>query len=131
MERLEDFFLEEKTIPDDLLWYGAVSFQKNGAVIPWRIGTLDAKSGDALRRACTNDRGVTDMGAFLCRLACACVKYPDLKNAKLQDSWGVMGEEALLQAMLTAGEYTSLCCAVLSHNAFPDRMQTLYEQAKK
>ena len=43
----------------------------------------------------------------------------------------VMGEEALLQAMLTAGEYTSLCCAVLSHNAFPDRMQTLYEQAKK
>ena len=131
MERLEDFFSEKKMVPQDLLWYGATSFQKDGEVIPWRIGILDANSGEALRNDCTNNHGVTDMGSFLCRLACACIKFPDLKNAALQDSWGVMGEEALLRAMLTAGEYTSLCCAVLEHNAFPDRMQTLYEQAKK
>lgn len=36
------------------------------------------------------------------------IVYPDLQNAELQDSYGVMGAENLLLAMLSPGEYRAL-----------------------
>lgn len=46
----------------------------------------------------------------------ASVVFPDLKGADLQDSYGVMGAENLLEKMLTAGEFDSLQEAVEAVN---------------
>ncbi len=50
----------------------------------------------------------TDQDLYLVRLVAACTITPDFKNAQLQQSWGVIGEEALIQKMLTPGEYAEL-----------------------
>ena len=46
----------------------------------------------------------------------ASVVFPDLKGADLQDSYGVMGAENLLEKMLTAGEFSALQEAVEAVN---------------
>lgn len=46
----------------------------------------------------------------------ASVVFPDLKGADLQDSYGVMGAENLLEKMLTAGEFAALQDAVEAVN---------------
>ena len=37
-------------------------------------------------------------------MAAGCTVFPNLNDKSLQDSYGVMGAEALLKAMLTSGE---------------------------
>lgn len=60
-----------------------------------------------------------------------CVTYPNLSDAKLQDSWGVVGEIELAQAMLNAGEFTDLSHAVVqAHGIDCGDPVELIEQAK-
>ena len=41
-------------------------------------------------------------------LVASAVVYPDLKNAELQNAYGVLGEVELLQKMLIMGEFMKL-----------------------
>lgn len=50
------------------------------------------------------------------------VVFPDLNDADLQDSWGVVGSEALLKAMLTPGEIVDLENAVQSAAGYSTEM---------
>lgn len=52
----------------------------------------------------------------------ASVVFPDLNDADLQDSWGVVGSEALLKAMLTPGEIVDLENAVQSAAGYSTEM---------
>lgn len=52
----------------------------------------------------------------------ASVVFPDLNDADLQDSWGVVGAEALLKAMLTPGEIVDLENAVQSAAGYSTEM---------
>ena len=66
-----------------------------------------------LRRSCQKPgKGLEGPGfdreRYLRKFTAACVTWPDLKSEALQRSWGVIGEEALIGAMLTAGEYAKL-----------------------
>ena len=54
----------------------------------------------------------TDPNKFNLALVCASVVYPPLDNAELQDSYQVVGAEALVKAMLTPGELSDLVSAV-------------------
>ena len=65
------------------------------------------------------------------RLCEESVLYPDLKNAALQDSYGVMGGAALLKAMLNGGEYVFLVRQVEEVNGFGQSERTLADEAKK
>ena len=88
---------------------------EDGEAEQWEIRCLTAAEDESLRRSCARcvpvpgRRGQymseTDAGLYLGRLAAACTVYPDLNDRSLQDSYGVMGAEELLRAMLTAGEY--------------------------
>ena len=62
------------------------------------------KRGSMVSRLDTNAYGVA--------LTAACVGYPDLNNAALQDSYGVKDAAALLRRMLTPGELADLQMAV-------------------
>lgn len=50
------------------------------------------------------------------------IVFPDLNDADLQDSWGVVGAEALLKAMLTPGEIVDLENAVQSAAGYSTEM---------
>lgn len=52
----------------------------------------------------------------------ASIVFPDLNDADLQDSWGVVGSEALLKSMLTPGEIVDLENAVQSAAGYSTEM---------
>ena len=88
---------------------------KAGEPIEWEIRCLGTEEEEAIRRACAvrapvpGKRGIfaseTDHAKYLGRLAAACTVFPNLQDRELQDSYGVMGAEALIKAMLSPGEY--------------------------
>ena len=67
---------------------------------------------------------------YMSELCAKCVVYPDLKNAKLQDAYGVMGEAELLKEMLLSGEYTRLVLEVTKINGFDTDLNKMVEEAK-
>lgn len=89
---------------------------KDGKAVPWEIKCITGEEDEALRKSCVKRVPVpgkknqftseTDFNQYLGKLGVACTVYPNLNAKELQDSYGVMGAEALLKRMLTPGEYT-------------------------
>ena len=106
----------------------------------WEIKTITATEDEALRKACAKRVPVpgkknqyqreTDYDMYLGKLAVACTVFPDLKSATLQESYHVMGEEALLKAMLTPGEYADYLSKVQEVCGFDTSLQEEVDEAK-
>lgn len=113
---------------------------ENGNPIKWKIGPVTADEDAALRKSATKRVQVpgkknlyqpeTDYELYVLKLATACVKFPDLNNVELQNSYGVMGAENLLKKMLLPGEYAELTKIVQEVNGFDIPMDELVEEAK-
>ena len=89
---------------------------ENGQPVPFKLRGISEDENARIRRSCQRQTSAAEQPAFdrenyLRRFTAACVVSPDLKNQSLQQSWGVMGEEALLGVMLTAGEFARLFAA--------------------
>lgn len=105
----------------------------------FKIRTLLAGENSRLRKECMKSvpvpgrkgmyRNDFDSQEYLSRMIIACVTYPDLSDAKLQGSYGVMGEKELLETMLTAAEYDELSMAVQELNSITS-MEDKIEEAK-
>ena len=77
----------------------------------WEIQAITGTEDEALRKSCAKRVPIpgkknqyqkeTDYDMYLGKLAVACTVFPDLNNKELQDSYKVMGAEALLKTMLT------------------------------
>ena len=99
----------------------------------FRIRAIGADEDEEIRTRCTvrvsDGSGGTfpecDPNRYLTALAAASVVHPDLDDAKLQNSYGVLGRERLLLKMLTKAEFDALCAAI-TKEGFAD----LVEQAK-
>lgn len=112
----------------------------DGKPIEWELRPITADEDDAIRRAATRKVKVAgrsnaytqemDANSYLSKLTATSVVFPDLKNAELQNSYGVMGEEALLKAMLTGGEFINLSSKVSEINGFDTDVNDLVEEAK-
>lgn len=85
--------------------------------IEWRLRALTNDEIDTLRdkyKTKTRDKNTQqiitefDSQGFTTALTLKCVVFPNLDDASLQDSYGVVGAEDLLKAMLTPGELTDL-----------------------
>ncbi|HCC01903.1 MAG TPA: phage portal protein [Ruminococcaceae bacterium] len=61
-----------------------------------------------------------DTAKYFSEMIAATVAFPNLSDAELQNSYGVMGEEALLGKMLLPGEYDNLLAAVQSVNGYDE-----------
>ncbi|BAQ11301.1 phage portal protein [Bacillus sp. OxB-1] len=113
---------------------------ENGKPIPWQFGAIDGEQDTANRKACTKRMPVpgkkgmfmpeTDFEKYALKNAVATIKFPDLNNAELQSSYGVMGAEALLQKMLLPGELTEVKKIAQEVNGFDVGMDDLVEEAK-
>lgn len=80
---------------------------KDGGQMLWRIRPMSQRENEDIWRRCGEDEKRYE-GAVLAES----VVFPDLKNAALQNSYGVVGAERLLARLLLAGEYDRLRMAV-------------------
>ena len=108
-----------------------------GKPMLWELRCISSTEDEEVRRQATKrvtNRGQaaseTDVSLYLGNLAARCTVYPDLNNKELQDSYGVMGAQQLLQAMLTPGEYAAYLRQVQTICGFDVPFAGLVEEAK-
>ena len=80
---------------------------KDGGQMLFRIRPMSQRENESIWKRCGEDEKRYE-GAVLAES----VVFPDLKDAKLQNSYGVVGTERLLKKLLLAGEYDRLQMAV-------------------
>lgn len=106
--------------------------------VEWEIKAIDESLNESIRESCKikerdkRTRTVTERinhELYLAKLAVECVVYPNLKDAQLQESYGVLGADKLIKKMLTSGEYGRLLEIVQEVNGF-DTENDLVEEAK-
>lgn len=111
-------------------------FIDNDKSVEWEIKTITATEEEAIRKSCTKkgtkakSKEEFDPDLFNTKIMTACVVYPDLKNAELQNAYDVMNAEDLLKEMLTMGEYMNLLRFVQEINGFHKTIEELLDEAK-
>ena len=110
-----------------------------GKPIEWEIRSISSAEDEAIRKSCTKNVPVVgkrnqfrmdfDANGYITKLVTASVIYPDLNDAELQNSYGVMGAEALVKTMLYSDEFERLSDAVVSSADIED-INDLVEEAK-
>ena len=113
---------------------------ENKTPVLWEIKAISATEDEVLRRDCAKRVPVpgrknqyqreTDYDLYLGKLAAACTVFPDLSSAELQNSYHVMGAEALLKAMLTPGEYAGYVQKIQEICGFDTTLQEDVDEAK-
>lgn len=110
-------FLAQNALPIDNVKHIVSKrfLDENGQPMEWEIKAIDSAEDEAIRKSCTKRMPVpgkrnqytneTDSNLYVGKLAVACTVFPNLNDKELQDSYGVMGADALLKKMLTPGEY--------------------------
>lgn len=135
-------FLAENALPVENIKFAASRrfLSPDKKPMEWEIKAISSTEDEALRKACTKRVPVPgkknqfqrelDADAYLGKLAVACTVFPDLNNADLQNSYHVMGGEALLKAMLTPGEYAEYVSKVQEVCGFDTTLQDEVDEAK-
>lgn len=113
---------------------------KAGKPVEWEIRCITPEEDEILKKACTKRVPVvgkkgaylpeTDYSAYVAKLAAKCTVFPNLNDKELQDSYQVMGDDALLKRMLIPGEYSDYLAKVQEVNGFDISMDDLVEEAK-
>ncbi|WP_127531195.1 phage tail assembly chaperone [Paenibacillus kobensis] len=109
-----------------------------GAPVPWKLRSMTEAENEECRKSATRKvKGKhgqqtveTNADEYLAKLVVASITYPDLKDAQLQQSYGVLGAEGLLRKMLRPGEYAGLVAKVQELNGFDRDMNDLVEEVK-
>ena len=102
---------------------------ENGVPLLWELRAITTRENEAIRGECTTEvqvpgkpgmyRQRVDTTEYQSKLMAAAVVMPNLNDAELQDSYGVMSPEELLKEMLDdAGEYANLAIKVQQISGF-------------
>lgn len=138
---LSAFLKGNKKKKENIHYAASESFvDEEGNVIEWEIKALSAKQDEAIRDSCTKKvavqgrKGVTapelDTNAYLGKMAANSVVFPNLNDAQLQDSYGVMGAEELIKEMLAPGEYQELLTKIQKLNGYDQTFEEKVEEVK-
>lgn len=113
---------------------------KDGKPVAWELCCITPDEDEVLKKGCTKrvplagKKGAflpeTDYSAYVGKLAAKCTVFPNLDDKELQDSYHVMGGDALLKKMLTPGEYNEFLSKVQEVNGFDISMDELVDAAK-
>jgi len=112
----------------------------NNKPIEWEIRAITSKEDEDLRKNSMHKVPIPgkrnqftqeiDTNKYMGLLAAACTAFPNLNDANLQDSYGVMSNDELLKAMLLPGEFADYLIKVQEICGFDKSMQDLVEEAK-
>ena len=140
---MSDFtmFMAGNALNDETIDYVASKrFVNKGKPVAWKIKAITSDEDEVIRKECTKrvpiagKRGQynqeTDTDKYTARMCVACIVYPNLNDAELQDSYGVKSGEALLKKMLLPGEFTELKAKVMEVNGYDMSMEDLVDEAK-
>lgn len=145
MERNTDLqaFLKGNAKPiEDIEMIVSTRFvDSNNKAIPWILRQLTGKESNNLRKKHTrkikNKLGRIEeqfnSEAYQEEFIISCIVFPDLTNAKLQESYGALGAYDLLQKMLSADELANLQIKIsgfAEEEIIENSMDNLVEEAK-
>ena len=140
MERTFDAFLKTNKIEkqNEFIPVSQAFQDEDGNTILWEVRQLTNEEMKYIKKTCVKQnrdkRGnvsvETDSDKMMCLMAAMSTVYPDLRNAELQNSYGVYGEVALLEAMLSAGELLVYEQEVNRINGFDVSFDDKVEEAK-
>lgn len=140
MSNLSAFLSQNAIKVENEKFVASRRFVEDGKPIQWEICAITSTEDESLRKSCTKKVPVpgkknvyqpeTDYNAYLGKLAARCTVFPNLNDAELQNSYGVMGSDALLKTMLTPGEYAEYIAKVQEVNGFEVSMEDAVEEAK-
>ena len=138
--RTFDAFLKTNKIEkeNELIPVSKSFVDEDGNPILWEVRQLTNEEMKHIKKTCVKQikdkRGSvaveTDTDKMMCLMAAMSTVYPDLKNAKLQGSYGVMGECDLLEAMLSAGELLAFQQKINEINGFDVSFDDKVDEAK-
>lgn len=140
MSNLSAFLAQNVAQDENIKHVASKRFVENGRPVEWELQSVTSEEDELLRKSCTKKVQVpgkkgqytqdTDYDKYLGLLAARCVVYPNLNDAELQNSYGVMGADTLLKKMLKPGEYQDLLKKIQEINGFDIGMDELVEEAK-
>ena len=112
---------------------------EDGQPLEWEIQCISADEYARIRSSCIRQVPVTgkknqftqklDTYEFQSMVCARCTVFPDLNNAELQNSWGVVTPEELVGAMLIGGEFDDYVTEVFRVNGFKTESE-LVDEAK-
>ena len=102
---------------------------KDGKPVTWKLKAVGCKKEKEIKRGSIH-KGVFDNIGYTENIAAESVLFPELGNAKLQDSYHVYGKIDLLEAMLTSGEMNRLILKSLEINGLDKDINELIKDAK-
>lgn len=114
---------------------------ENGKPLEWEFRPITSKENEDLRDSCTIEvqvkgkpnlfRPKVKAADYVAKMIVASTVYPDLYDAKLQDSYGVKTPEDLLYAMVdNAGEYQEFTVWMQKYQGFTQSLDDKVEAAK-
>jgi len=110
---------------------------ENGKPLLFEIRPLTEKETDVIRKKSMKKtkskkgyRDEMDNSLFVSKMITESVVFPDFKSEELQNSYGVVGAEALAETMLTVGEYANLVLKVQEVCGMDEDLDELVEEAK-
>lgn len=137
---LSGFFAENALKIENIKYVASKRFlDEKKKPLEWEIRSITSKEDEELRKECTKrvstgKRGQftldTDINLYLGKLACKCTVYPNLNDAELQNSYGVMGADVLLKTMLSAGEYSEYITKIQEINGFDVTLEDMVDEVK-
>ena len=140
MDSLKGFFKgNAKQVENEKVLISDRFLDDGGKPLKWEIKSISNDEDDKLREECTKQEKIKknvyipkfNYSEYLKKLVVRCVVFPNLDDKELQDSYGVMGAEDLLSAMLLPGEFNVLAEEVQSICGFDkDIMEEKIEEAK-
>lgn len=136
---LKNFLKQNALQQEDHLFVVSKRFlDDQGKPIEWRLRAISSQQDEILRKESTKKvqikrnqyQNEIDTNKYIGLLAAACTIYPNLSDAALQDSYGVMGADELLKAMLLPGEYADYLLKVQEICGFDQNINDLVDKAK-
>lgn len=139
MSNLKLFLKDNKKVRSNVN-YVATKYltDEEGNPLEWVIRPLSSKESDAIRDECLKVKQVgkqikqeLDRSKYMAKLIVQSVVEPNLNDKELQDSYGVMCAEDLIQEMVDEpGEYTKLFEFITQINGFDETLNDKVDEAK-
>lgn len=140
MSNLTAFLAQNAMKVENEKYVASKRFVDEGKPVEWEICGITGEEDEALRKSCTKRKPVpgkrnmyapeTDYAEYVAKLVVRCTVFPNLNDADLQNSYGVMGAEAAVKKMLTPGEYADLANKVQEINGFDVPLDEAVDEAK-
>lgn len=140
MSNLKAFLAQNVEQEENVKYIASKRFVEDKKPVEWEIQSVTSEEDESLRKSCTRKVQVhgkkgqytqeTDFEKYLGLLAAKCIVFPNLKDADLQNSYGVMGDDTLLKKMLKPGEYQELLKKIQEVNGFDIGLDELVDEVK-